>query len=101
AEARAVSRVGVAGAAGRMRQAVCAAVEAADDLVLAARADPALGGGLADILGDVHVAVHFAVPETALETARACVRAGVHVVVGTTGWDPSALDQERGANVFV
>jgi 4-hydroxy-tetrahydrodipicolinate reductase len=25
----------------------------------------------------------------------------VHVVVGTTGWDPSALEQEDGANVFV
>jgi 4-hydroxy-tetrahydrodipicolinate reductase len=94
-------RVGVAGAAGRMGQAVCAAVEAADDLVLAARADPALGVELADILGDVDVVVDFTVPETALENARACVRAGVHVVVGTTGWDPSALEQEDGANVFV
>jgi 4-hydroxy-tetrahydrodipicolinate reductase len=94
-------RVGVAGAAGRMGQAVCAAVEAADDLVLAARADPALGVELADILGDVDVVVDFTVPDTALENARACVRAGVHVVVGTTGWDPSALEQEDGANVFV
>jgi len=95
-------RVGVAGAAGRMGQAVCAAVEAADDLVLAARADPALGVELADILGDVDVVVDFTVPETALDNARACVRAGVHVVVGTTGWDPAQLTGERGGgNVFV
>ena len=94
-------RVGVAGAAGRMGQSVCAAVEAADDLVLAARADPALGVELADILGDVDVVVDFTVPETALENARACVRAGVHVVVGTTGWDPEPLRAETGANVFV
>jgi 4-hydroxy-tetrahydrodipicolinate reductase len=97
-----VTRVGVAGAAGRMGQAVCAAVEAADDLVLAGRADPALGVELADILGDVDVVVDFTVPETALENARACVRAGVHVVVGTTGWDPAQLAGESGGgNVFV
>jgi 4-hydroxy-tetrahydrodipicolinate reductase len=95
-------RVGVAGAAGRMGQSVCTAVEAADDLVLAARADPALGVELADILGDVDVVVDFTVPETALENARACVRAGVHVVVGTTGWDPAQLAGETGGgNVFV
>ncbi len=95
-------RVGVAGAAGRMGQSVCAAVEAADDLVLAARADPALGVELVDILGDVDVVVDFTVPETALENARACVRAGVHVVVGTTGWDPGQLAGETGGgNVFV
>ena len=95
-------RVGVAGAAGRMGQSVCAAVEAADDLVLAARADPALGVELADILGDVDVVVDFTVPEAALENARACVRAGVHVVVGTTGWDPGQLAGETGGgNVFV
>ncbi len=95
-------RVGVAGAAGRMGQSVCAAVEAADDLVLAARADPALGVDLVDILGDVDVVVDFTVPETALENSRACVRAGVHVVVGTTGWDPGQLAGETGGgNVFV
>ena len=44
-------RVGVAGAAGRMGQTVCAAVEGAEDMTLAGRADPALGVALADILG--------------------------------------------------
>ena len=95
-------RVGVAGAAGRMGQTVCAAVEEAPDLELAARADPALGVELADILGDVEVVVDFTVPATALENARACVRAGVHAVVGTTGWDPSQLAAEPGGGkVFV
>jgi 4-hydroxy-tetrahydrodipicolinate reductase len=95
-------RVGVAGAAGRMGQAVCAAVEEAPDLELAGRADPALDVALADILGDVDVVVDFTVPETALQNARACVRAGVHAVVGTTGWDPSELAGESGGgNVFV
>jgi 4-hydroxy-tetrahydrodipicolinate reductase len=96
-----VIRVGVAGAAGRMGQTVCAAVEGADDMVLAGRADPALGVELAEILGDVDVVVDFTRPDTALENARACVRAGVHAVVGTSGWDPSELAGESGAaNVF-
>jgi 4-hydroxy-tetrahydrodipicolinate reductase len=94
-------RVGVAGAAGRMGQTVCAAVEAADDMTLAGRADPALGVELAQILGDCDVVVDFTHPDTALDNARACVRAGVHAVVGTTGWDPEPLRSERGANVFV
>jgi 4-hydroxy-tetrahydrodipicolinate reductase len=95
-------RVGVAGAAGRMGQTVCEAVEGAEDMVLAARADPALGVELADILADCDVVVDFTVPETALQNARACVRAGVHAVVGTTGWDPADLAGESGGgNVFV
>jgi 4-hydroxy-tetrahydrodipicolinate reductase len=83
---------------------VCEAVEAADDLELSGRADPALGVALADILGDCDVVVDFTTPDTALENALACVRAGVHAVVGTTGWDPEPL-REFGphppANVFV
>jgi 4-hydroxy-tetrahydrodipicolinate reductase len=96
-----VIRVGVAGAAGRMGATVCEAVEGADDMELAGRADPALGVALADILGDCDVVVDFTTPDTALENALACVRAGVHVVVGTTGWDPEPLRAETGANVFV
>jgi 4-hydroxy-tetrahydrodipicolinate reductase len=96
-----VTRVGVAGAAGRMGATVCEAVEAADDMELCGRADPALGVALADILGDCDVVVDFTTPDTALENALACVRAGVHAVVGTTGWDPTPLRSESGANVFV
>jgi 4-hydroxy-tetrahydrodipicolinate reductase len=96
-----VTRVGVAGAAGRMGATVCDAVEAADDMELCGRADPALGVALSDILGDCDVVVDFTVPDTALENALTCVRAGVHAVVGTTGWDPTPLRSETGANVFV
>lgn len=93
-------RVAVAGAAGRMGEAVCRAIEGADDLELTGRADPALDTPLAGVLGDADVVVDFTRPDTALDNARACVRAGVHVVVGTSGWDVGALDGERGANVF-
>jgi 4-hydroxy-tetrahydrodipicolinate reductase len=99
-----VTRVAVAGAAGRMGQAVCAAVEAADDLELSGRADPALGVDLADVLGDADVVVDFTRPDQALENARACLEAGVHVVIGTTGFDLDGLRQAaRGAsaNAFV
>ena len=94
-------RVGVAGAAGRVGAAVCAAVEQADDMQLTGRADPQLGVALADILGDCDVVVDFTTPDAALANALACVRAGVHAVIGTTGWDPSPLREERGANVFI
>jgi 4-hydroxy-tetrahydrodipicolinate reductase len=94
-------RVGVAGAAGRVGSAVCDAVEAAEDLELAGRADPRLGVALADILGDCDVVVDFTSPDSALDNVRACLRAGVHAVVGTTGWDPDEVRGETNANVFV
>ena len=94
-------RVGVSGAAGRMGQAVCAAVEGAEDMELAARADPALGTALPDVLDQVEVVVDFTRPDTALDNARACLEAGVHCVMGTTGADFSELEGVGDANLFV
>ncbi len=96
----------VAGADGRMGRAVVAAVEGAgDDVLLAGRADPALGTSLADLLPRADVVVDFTRPDTALENALACVAAGVHCVVGTTGFDlgplQAALEPEGPANVFI
>ncbi|MCP9491174.1 MAG: 4-hydroxy-tetrahydrodipicolinate reductase [Solirubrobacteraceae bacterium MAG38_C4-C5] len=85
--ARDALRVAVAGAAGRMGEAVCQAVEGTDDLVLTGRADPALGTAVAEVLGDADVLVDFTRPDTALDNVRACLDAGVHAVVGTSGWD--------------
>jgi 4-hydroxy-tetrahydrodipicolinate reductase len=99
-----VIRVGVSGAAGRMGEAVCDAVDAAEDTELAGRADPALGVELAEILGDVDVVVDFTTPETALDNAGACLERGVHAVVGTTGFDLEALRHRAegsNANCFV
>ncbi len=95
-----VTAVGVAGAAGRMGVAACAAIEAAEDLELRGRADPALAVSLEDILPDCEVVVDFTSPDAALANARACVEAGVHVVIGTTGFDLAALEGLEGANVF-
>ena len=87
-----------------MGATVCEAVEGADDMELTGRADPSLGVELADVLDGADVVVDFSTPETALENVRACVDAGVHAVVGTTGFDLGELRTvaEGGdANVFV
>jgi 4-hydroxy-tetrahydrodipicolinate reductase len=95
-------RVAVAGAAGRMGQTVCDAVQGADDMQLVARADPALDTTLAEALAErPDVLVDFTVPTTAVANAREAVAAGVHVVIGTTGFDPKELSGATGANIFI
>ena len=92
-------RVAVAGATGRMGQAVCAAVEAAGDLELRGRAAPALGTPVAAVLDEADVLVDFTRPDTALEHAREALAAGVHVVMGTTGFDLDGFrEAARGAS---
>jgi 4-hydroxy-tetrahydrodipicolinate reductase len=97
-------RVGVSGAAGKMGSTVCGAVEAAEGMELTAKADPALGVELSSVLAEVDVVVDFSRPDTALDNAKACLDAGVHVVLGTTGFDPDALREAAEgseANCFV
>jgi 4-hydroxy-tetrahydrodipicolinate reductase len=87
-------RVAVIGAAGRMGSEVCRAVEAAEDLELVARLDA--GDDLGD-LGGADVAVEFSVPSASQGNVLHCVEHGVHVVVGTTGWDDERLAAVRSA----
>jgi 4-hydroxy-tetrahydrodipicolinate reductase len=93
--------VAVSGAAGRMGQTVCEAIEQAEDMALVGRADPVLDTALADVLPDADVVVDFSTPDTAVPNARACLEAGVHCVVGTTGADFSSLEGVGEANLFV
>jgi len=93
--------VAVSGAAGRMGETVCGAVQGADDMSLVGRADPQLETALQDVLGDADVVVDFSTPDTTLANARACLEAGVHCVVGTTGADFSELEGVGDANLFV
>jgi 4-hydroxy-tetrahydrodipicolinate reductase len=93
--------VAVSGAAGRMGQTVCEAVDAADDLSLVGRADPLLHRPLHEVLGDADVVVDFSTPDSAVENARSCLEAGVHCVMGTTGADFSSLEGVGSANLFV
>ena len=80
--------VAVVGAAGRMGSTVCDAVGAAPDLRLVGAYDE--GDDLGD-LGGADVVVEFAVPSASPANVAACVAQGVHVVVGTTGWDEERL----------
>ena len=93
--------VAVSGAAGRMGQTVCGAVEGADDMALVGRADPQLETALSDVLGDADVVVDFSTPDSALENARLCLDAGVHCVMGTSGADFSELEGVGTANLLV
>jgi len=96
-----VINVAVSGAAGRMGDTVCHAVEGAEDMALVGRADPLLETGLADVLGDADVVVDFSTPDSALANARACLEAGVHCVMGTSGADFSSLEGVGEGNLFV
>ncbi len=87
-------RVVVSGAAGRMGSTVVDAIQAADGLEVAAEADPKLGISLDEALADGDVMVEFSTPETVLENAVKAVEAGVHAVVGATGFE---LDELRSA----
>lgn len=96
-------RVGVSGASGRMGTAVCDAVEGADGMELAGRADPRLGTGLSEILPGIDVLVDFSTPDTVLPNARESLEAGVATVVGATGFDLDELreaSETTGTNCF-
>jgi 4-hydroxy-tetrahydrodipicolinate reductase len=71
---------------------VCAAVQQVDDLELVGRF------GRGDDLGDVggaDVAVELTVPDSTVGNVLHCIDRGVHVVVGTTGWDDDRLAEVR------
>src|SRR5690625_3583018 len=86
-------RVAVLGAAGRMGATVCRAVEEADGMDLVARLD--VGDDVASLAGVADVAVDFTVPDATEANVHALIDAGVHAVVGTTGWTTEALDRVR------
>jgi 4-hydroxy-tetrahydrodipicolinate reductase len=91
-----VIRVAVLGAKGRVGSEVVKAVEAADDLELVASldVDDDVAASLAS--SGARVAVDFTHPDAVMDNVRACVSAGVHAVVGTTGWDDERLATVRG-----
>jgi 4-hydroxy-tetrahydrodipicolinate reductase len=96
-------RVAVAGAAGRMGQTVCAAVEGAEGMEVTGRADPQLDTTVADVVSGADVLVDFTQPDSALGNAQTALDAGVHVVIGTSGFDLDGLREaarEASANAF-
>jgi 4-hydroxy-tetrahydrodipicolinate reductase len=106
-------RVGVLGATGRMGQATCRALLAADDLELVAAvarssgvghelrdlvpeapADLLVGESLSDLVAaEAEVVVDFSRPEATMAAVEGLLRDGIHLVSGTTGLPQAALDQ--------
>ena len=102
-------RVAVIGAAGRMGSEVCRAVRGADDLEMVAAVSPRhrTPDQMADVavLRDVRdldpaavdVAVEFTRPDAVAGNVEWCLRAGIHVVSGTTGWSDDDVERWRAA----
>ncbi|MDO4929419.1 MAG: 4-hydroxy-tetrahydrodipicolinate reductase [Corynebacterium sp.] len=86
--------VGVVGAKGRVGQAVCAGVEAAEDLVLAAKVDK---GDSLDLLVEnkVETIVDFTAPAVVMDTLSFCIKNNINAVVGTTGFTEERLETLR------
>jgi 4-hydroxy-tetrahydrodipicolinate reductase len=108
-----VIRVGVVGAAGRMGREVARAVTADPDLELVAAVDPSHAGQvvegmtIADTLealtaAGADVAVEFTRPTEGPANISWCVAQGIHVVTGTTGFDPDPTwSEQRDVGVFI
>jgi len=88
-----MTRVGVLGAKGRMGSEVCRTVEAAPDLELAGRVD---AGDPLEPLAGADVVVDFTHPGVVMGNLNWCIDRGLTVVVGTSGFDDSRLDEVRG-----
>jgi 4-hydroxy-tetrahydrodipicolinate reductase len=88
-------RVGVLGAQGKVGQAICQAVEAADDLALVAQIDK---DDTLDLLVEsgAQVVVDFTHPDVVMGNLEFVIKHGIHAVVGTTGFDEGRLETVRG-----
>lgn len=89
-----MTRVAVLGAKGRMGSESVRAINAAEGLEVVAEID--LGDSL-DLIASsgAEVALDFTQPHTALVNVAWCVEHGVHVVVGTSGFDDSRIEAVR------
>ena len=91
---RSVVMVAVFGAAGRMGQAVCRAVLDAPGLDLVAQIDVDDDPQRVVDAG-AQIAVDFTHPGVTMQNVEFCVRNGIDVVVGTSGFDEARQDQVR------
>ncbi len=91
---RALTRVAVLGAQGRMGSASVRAIEAADGLEVVARIDV---DDALDVITEsgADVVLDFTQPAVALDHVRWCIERGLHVVVGTSGFDDAKIDEVR------
>ncbi len=85
-----MTRVAVLGAQGRMGSTSVAAIEAAEGLELVAQVDA--GDALESVTdAGAETVLVFTTPDVALEQVLWCVAQGLHVVVGTSGFDGERL----------
>jgi 4-hydroxy-tetrahydrodipicolinate reductase len=102
-----MNRVAVLGARGRMGVASVRAIEASSDLTVVAEID--VDDDVQDIVDhNADVVLVFSPPDVAHEQVQWCIKQGIHVVVGTSGFDEHSVEQIRAAlvdhgdvNVFV
>jgi 4-hydroxy-tetrahydrodipicolinate reductase len=83
-------KVGVLGARGRMGSAVCRAVEAAEDMDVAAEVD--VGDSREQLMG-CDVVVDFTHPGAVMDNLLWCAGHGLDALVGTSGFDDARTEQ--------
>lgn len=85
-------KVAVLGAKGRMGAETVAAINSASDLTLSSALD--LGDSLEQLLSSgTQIIVDFTTPDSVMKNLEFAISNGIHVVVGTTGFDDKKLSQ--------
>jgi 4-hydroxy-tetrahydrodipicolinate reductase len=85
-------KVAVLGAKGRMGAETVAAIESASDLTLSSALD--LGDSLDQLIKTgTEVIVDFTHPDAVMKNLEFAINNGIHVVVGTTGFDDKKLSE--------
>jgi 4-hydroxy-tetrahydrodipicolinate reductase len=85
-------KVAVLGAKGRMGAETVAAIESASDLILSSALD--LGDSLDQLIKTgTEVIVDFTHPDAVMKNLEFAINNGIHVVVGTTGFDDKKLSE--------
>ena len=98
-------RVGVAGAGGRMGQALLEAASATEGVVVGSAVDltagswgpVAIGTDVSAAIAQCDVLIDFTRPAGTLEHVRACVAAKKAIVIGTTGFSAAQVEEIRRA----
>jgi 4-hydroxy-tetrahydrodipicolinate reductase len=85
-------KVAVLGAKGRMGAETVAAIESASDLTLSSALD--LGDSLDQLIKTgTEVVIDFTHPDSVMKNLEFAINNGIHVVVGTTGFDDKKLSE--------
>lgn len=93
-------KVAVCGALGKMGQEVVNAVEAAEDMEVAAKIDIAADNMYHSIeeaarVEDIDLLIDFTQPKSIFENALFCLNNGIKIVIGTTGLSDEQIEELR------